>query len=106
MCILLYGSIDRLSLKVLKGVTKILRHEVLLLTILQVMVKSLQLIHKIINHYPSCYFYLLAICGHVSAQDHMLELVDHEELLKDGVNVANRSEVFEAHVHLADLALL
>lgn len=106
MCILLDGGIDGLSLEVLEGVAKILGDEVLLLTVLQIMVDPLQLVHKIINHYPAANLHLLAATRHVPAQDHVLELVDHEKLLQDGVYVADGAQVLQAHVQLADLALL
>lgn len=106
MGVLLDGGVDGFSLKVLEGEAKVLRDEVLLLAVLQVVVEPLQLVHKIINDNPACHFHLLAIAGHIPAQDQVLELVNHEELLEDGVDVADGSQVLEAHVELADLALL
>jgi hypothetical protein len=89
MRVFLDGGVDGLSLKVLIRETEIPWHHILLFAVLQLVVQFLQLEHEIIDHWPAIDLHWLQIVGDRLAEDHMPELLDHEELLQDGVYVAD-----------------
>lgn len=89
MCIFLDGGVDGLSLKILIGIAEIPRDHILLLAVLQLVVQFLELEHEIIDHWSAIDFDWLLIVGDRLAEDHVSELLDHEELLEDGVYVAD-----------------
>ncbi len=106
MCIFLDGSVDGLPLKVFIGVAKVSRYYVLLFAVLKLVVQFLQLEHEIINYRTAIDLHRLDLMRNRFAKDHVLELVYHEELLQDGVYVADGAQILDANVFLADETLL
>ena len=66
MRILLDTCVDRLALKIFVRITKIFGHVVLFLTIIQILVHFLQLIHKIVNKWFPIDLNLHTICWYAS----------------------------------------
>ena len=66
----------------------------------------LELEHEIVFDCFLAHLSLLAFFRHISVQNQVSELVDHEELLKNRVHVTSGSHVPETHVLRPHLTLL
>ena len=100
------ACVDRVAIVVLVGVAELSWGVALLLTEFKVVEHLLQLKHEVVIDCLLAHLCLLALRWHVPVENQVSELVDHEELLKNGVHVARGSQVPEAHVLGPDLTLL
>jgi hypothetical protein len=66
----------------------------------------LQLVHEVVDHNSAAHLDRLRFFGHCLAEHHVSELLYHEKLLQDRVDVAGRTQVLNAHEALPDQALL
>jgi len=83
MCILLYGRIDGFLIIVFYSQTELLRIEILLFTLLEVAVHSLQLVHEVVHSLDLVYYGFVRGLFNHCMQDDLFEGVCCEKLLKD-----------------------
>ena len=104
MSIFLNMCINRFSLPIFDCPTKFSWIIILLLTLLQMQIKELQLIQKVINVFNSIDFSLLDIRLELSYEGK--ELFDHKKLLENRVHITNTSQISDSYKFITRLSLL
>lgn len=104
MSVFLYVCIDRFSLSIFNCTAEFSWIIILLLTPLQMQIKKLQLIQKVINIFNSIDLSLLDIWLELSYE--RKELFDHEKLLQNRVHIANTSQISNTYKFITRLSLL
>ena len=104
--VFLNGRVNGLSLQVFEREAEVPRHHVLLFAVVQMVVQFLQLVHEVVDHHSAPHLHPLYFFWGWFAEHHVSEVVDHEELLEYGVDVADCAQVLNPHETLPDQTLL
>lgn len=96
MSILLYGDIDRLSLKILEGEAKLVRSVVLFFGEFEIGEHSLKLMENIVIYLFTRSFGEALWLSVVCHQNERSKRLSHEELLKHRNHVTNTSQISNA----------